>query len=161
MSAETYKTLFRFHSIHVCGHVVLKRNLLYYVNGYSYPLQCSMKTIQGCWHSTMSRVCVVFVFSQAIYLVPGNAPLVNVTVTEVATFESTATNQTVVTFVIAFTKNTTLVENFTTAIKEPSIALNYVQAVIPAGTCVLCVHCVVHSYNTYNIRIGIWTAFPN
>ena len=90
-------------------------------------------------------MCVVLVFSQARNLVPGNTSLVNVTVTEVATLETTTTNQTVVIFVIEFTENTTLVENFTTAISEPSIALKYVQAVIPAGmyVCALCTLCCV------------------
>ena len=98
-------------------------NALFYVNIYSYPFQCS----------TLLHVCVVLIFSQARNLVPGNTSLIKVTVTEVATLENTATNQTVVTFVIAFTENTTLVENFTTVISEPSIVLKYVQAVIPAG----------------------------
>ena len=93
-------------------------------------------------------MCVVFVFSQARNLVPGNTSLVNVTVTEVATLETTATNQTVVIFVIEFTENTMLVENFTTAISEPSIALKYVQAVIPAGmyVCALCMLCCAYTY---------------
>ena len=97
-------------------------------------------------------MCVVLVFSQARNLVPGNASLVNVTVTEVATLGTTTTNQTVVTFVIAFTENTTLVENFTTAISEPSIALKYVQAVIPAGmyVCALCMLCCAPVFFYFN-----------
>ena len=93
-------------------------------------------------------MCVVLVFSQARNLVPGNALLIKVTVTEVATLKTTNNNQTVVTFVIAFTENTTLVENFTTVISEPRIALKYVQAVIPAGTyvCALCMLCCACTY---------------
>ena len=92
-------------------------------------------------------MCVVLVFSQARNLVPGNSSFVNVTVTEVATDETTNSNQIVVTFVIEFTENTTLVENFTTAISEQSISLKYVQAVIPAGMCLLCVLCILHICN--------------
>ena len=86
---------------------------------------------------------VAVLFSQARKLVLGNTSVVNVTVTEVATVETTATNQTVVIFVIEFTENTALVENFTTAIREPSIALKYVQAVIPAGMYVCSAYAVL------------------
>ena len=104
-------------------------------------------------------MCVlhVLLFPQARNLVPGNASLVNVTVTEVATLETTTTNQTVVIFVIEFTENTTLVENFTTAISEPSIALKFVQAVIPAGmyVCTLCTYSVLHIILRYSTLIQL------
>ena len=92
-------------------------------------------------------MCVVLVFSQARNLVLGNTSFVNVTVTEVATVETTNSNQIVVIFVIEFTANTTLVENFPTAISIPSMSLKYVQAVIPAGMCLLCVLCILHIFN--------------
>ena len=71
---------FSLYSIRVYAHVVLNVlfcdnlgssyilgfKVLFHVNGYSNPFQCSMKTIQGCWHSTMLLVAVLFSYSHRL-----------------------------------------------------------------------------------------------
>ena len=83
----------------------------------------------------MLHIKLLFVVSlQAESLLPNNGSSFNVT--EVAFVASSISGQRVVFFVIEFSENTTLEENFITTIKNDTV--NLIEAVIPSGMAQYC-----------------------